>query len=134
MQPVPGAENRGKTILVVEEEEGIRNLLLLALSRAGFKVLLTGNGHDAVKFYQSQGPTIDLVLMDVRMQGMDGPTTFTALRSLNEHIRCCFMTGDTSSDREQELLALGGLHVFRKPFPSLSQLVRTLESFLDHPG
>jgi len=117
----------------VEEEEGIRNLLKLALTRAGFKVILTSNGHDAVKLYQAQGPTIDLVLMDVRMQGMDGPTTFTALRSLNEHIRCCFMTGDTSSDREQELLALGGLHVFRKPFPSLSQLVRTLESFLDHP-
>ncbi len=120
---------REKTILVVEEEEGIRNLLQLAFSNSGFKVLLAGNGHDALSL--SQGQAIDLVLLDVRMQGLDGPQTFTALRQVNEHVRCCFMTGDTSADREQELLALGGLHVFRKPFPSLNELTQTLQSFLD---
>jgi CheY-like chemotaxis protein len=122
---------QSKTILVVEEEEGIRCLLQLALTDGGFTVLLSGNGQDALKLYQSQGQNIDLVLMDVRMQGMDGPTTFTALRGLNANLRCCFMTGDTSADREQELLALGGLHVFRKPFSSLKDLIRTLRRLMD---
>ncbi|HMF15715.1 MAG TPA: response regulator [Gemmataceae bacterium] len=122
---------QGKTILVVEEEEGIRSLLQLILVNEGFKVLLTGNGQDALNLYRDQGSTIDLVLMDVRMQHLDGPTTFTALRSMNDQVRCCFMTGDASSDREQELLALGGLHVFRKPFPSLSELIRTIQRCLD---
>ena len=122
---------QGKTILVVEEEEGIRSLLQLVLADKGFKVLLTGNGQDALNLYRDQGSTIDLVLMDVRMQYLDGPSTFTALRSMNDQVRCCFMTGDASSDREQELLALGGLHVFRKPFSSLSDLIRTIQRGLD---
>jgi DNA-binding response OmpR family regulator len=127
----PARENLDKTILVVEEEEGIRSLLQLALSSEGFKVILTSNGRDAVNLYRNQGPGIDLILMDVRMQGMDGPATFTEIRRLNEQARCCFMTGDSSSEREQELLALGGLHVFRKPFSSLKYLVKTINGFLD---
>lgn len=129
-RPLPSKEDREKTILVVEEEEGIRNLLRLALCNCGFKVHLTANGNDALKLYQTHGPSIDLVLLDVRMQGMDGPATFTALRQVNDQVRCCFMTGDSSADREQELVALGGLHVFRKPFSSLNELVQTLESFM----
>jgi DNA-binding NtrC family response regulator len=129
-QPLPGKKQREKTILVVEEEEGIRNLLQLALSSSGFQVHLTGSGSDALRVYQSKGKSIDLVLMDVRMQGMDGPATFSAIRKLNDQARCCFMTGDTSADREQELLDMGGLHVFRKPFSSLAELVRTLDRFL----
>lgn len=125
----PVTSGPGKTILIVEEEEGIRSLLQLAL-RADFNVLLTANGAEALKLYQSKGAAIDLVLMDVRMQHMDGPSTLAALRQVNERVRCCFMTGDTSSDREQELLALGGLHVFRKPFASLDELVHTLRGFL----
>src|SRR6476660_596485 len=99
----PDTSARGKTILVVEEEEGIRTLLRLALHE-NFDVLLTANGDEALKLYQNKGVAIDLVLMDVRMQGRDGPSTLAALRQMNEHVRCCFMTGDTSSDREQELL------------------------------
>ena len=129
-RPTPSKEEPKKTILVVEEEEGIRNLLQLALAHGGFKVHLTASGTDALELYQSQGDSIDLVLMDVRMEGMDGPATFSAIRQLNDQARCCFMTGDTSADRGQELLAMGGLHVFRKPFSSLRELVRTLESFM----
>ena len=53
---------RPKTILVVEEEEGIRSLLQLALTNGGFQVLLSGNGQDALKLYQSQSQNIDLML------------------------------------------------------------------------
>jgi DNA-binding response OmpR family regulator len=127
----PAKDNLSKTILVVEEEEGIRSLLQLALSAAGFKVLLQSNGRDAVKLYRNHTSAIHLVLLDVRMEGLDGPGTLALLRQIDNQVRCCFMTGDTSADREQELLALGGLHVFRKPFSSLTDLTDRLWSFVD---
>jgi two-component system, response regulator, stage 0 sporulation protein F len=121
--------NRNPIILVVEEEEGIRNLLNLILSENGFQVLLASRGVKGVELFQKWIYDVDLVLMDVRMRGMDGPQTLTQLRKLRRDIRCCFMTGDPS--RTDELLAQGALRVFPKPFSSLDDIVQGLRKIVE---
>jgi CheY-like chemotaxis protein len=126
------SDESGKPVLlVVEEEDGVRTLLRLALSRFGFTVLTAANGPEAVTVYQNAGQSIDLILMDVRMRGMDGPQTLDQIKQINPHVRCCFMTGDTAVSRREELLAAGALKVFRKPFLSMSQLAKALHALLN---
>jgi two-component system, response regulator, stage 0 sporulation protein F len=119
--------NRNPIILVVEEEEGIRNLLNLILSKNGFQVLLAASGEKGVELFRTRNQDVDLVLLDVRMRGMDGPQTLTQLQKFRRDIRCCFMTADPS--RTDDLLALGALRVFPKPF-ALDDMVQELRKIL----
>jgi DNA-binding NtrC family response regulator len=57
-----------------------------------------------------------VVLLEVRMPGMDGPHTLTALQKLCPTVRCCFMTGNPTPYTEEALLQMGAMRVFRKPF------------------
>jgi DNA-binding NtrC family response regulator len=117
-------------LLVVEEEHGVRLLLELALGRQGFQVFAADNGIKAVGLYESQANDIDLVLMDVRMEGLGSPETLSKLREINPAVRCCLMTGDTALPKTEELFGQDVLHVFRKPFLSLTEFGNQLRQFL----
>ena len=70
------------TVLVAEDEEMIRRLLVRALERAGFQVLAGADGVEALALAQDHGiDRIDLVLTDVRMPGMEGPELVRRLRA-----------------------------------------------------
>lgn len=114
------------TILVVDDEPAILDLLSRALSSSGFDVRLAVGGDQAVQVYERNRDSIALVLIDVRMPGLDGPNTLVAIRKLNPHVRFCFMSGGTGKYAETDLLALGASHVLAKPFRSLDELAHTL--------
>lgn len=103
-------------VLVVDDDPTVRALLTAVLEREGFRVWLAGDGASAVTTYQQNRPAIDIVLLDVRMPGMDGPGTLAALQTINPAIACCFMSGHTADYSVDELRACGGLHFFDKPF------------------
>lgn len=121
-------------LLIVEEEEGVRQMMDCALTAHGFNILLAANGDDAIELYRRLGHKINLVLMDVTMSGLSGPQTLKVLQQVNPHVRCCFMSGDTSTQRWPELLALGASRVFPKPFPSLSELVQVIRQLCTERG
>jgi CheY-like chemotaxis protein len=110
--PVP----RPPGILVGEDEALVRSMLEVGLRQHGFAVWLAANGLEAIEVYHRHRDAIDLVLLDVRMPGLDGPKTWGLLERLNPSLRCCFMTGDLGRYTEAELLQLRAAHVFRKPF------------------
>ena len=66
-----------------------------------------------------------MVLLEVRMPGMDGPHTLTALQKLCPTVRCCFMTGNPTPYTEEALLQMGAVRVFRKPF-AFTEVIDTL--------
>lgn len=103
-------------IMVVDDEECVRSVLNIALRLQGFAVRLAASGAEALDLYRSHRETIDLILLDVRMPGLDGPQTLGALKELNPEIRCCFMSGDCGSYTAEELRSLGAASVFPKPF------------------
>jgi two-component system, cell cycle sensor histidine kinase and response regulator CckA len=74
-------------------------MLGIGLKQHGFAVWAAANANEAIDLYHSHQQLVDLVLLDVRMPGQDGPTTLSALQQRNHHIRACFMTGDAESIR-----------------------------------
>lgn len=103
-------------VLVVDDDALIRSMLNTGLRQHGFDVWVAANGREAVDLYGRHARHIDLVLLDVRMPGLDGPQTLDALEQLDARVRCCFMSGDTGTYTSRELLKPTVLRVFRKPF------------------
>jgi anti-anti-sigma factor len=103
-------------VLVVDDDENVRGVLAIGLRSRGFDVQLAAHGHQAVELYRRQRYEIAVVLLDVLMPGLDGPHTLAALQQLSPNVRCCFMTGNLGPHAEDDLLRLGAVRVFRKPF------------------
>ncbi len=122
---VPPAGPRTGGILVVDDEAGVRGLLNVVMRQRGFTVWLAGSGQEALEVYRRQREFIDVVLLDVRMPGLDGPQTLAALRAVNPQLRCCFMTGDPGVYQPSDLLAHGARHVFSKPF-QMDEIIRVV--------
>jgi two-component system OmpR family response regulator len=119
-------------VLVVEDDPDVFRCLVLALQHHGFAVRQAGGGRQAVEEYRRHRGSIDLVLLDVQMPGLDGPQTFTLLREIDPHVRCVFMSGNTGRYSAEELIALGAARVLSKPFASMAGLAQTLRLAAGH--
>lgn len=121
---------RQNGILVVDDEAAVRGVLNVGLRQQGFAVWLAANGQEALDLYRHHSHAIDMVLLDVRMPGRDGPQTLAALQELNPDLRCCFMSGDLGSYAEWQLCELGAAVVIRKPF-RLAEVAETLRELVN---
>lgn len=120
-------------VLVVNDDHLMRIMMQLGLERNGFEVILAANGREAIDRYRLHRGKIDVVLLDARMQGLDGMETMDALRKLAPQLPACFLTGDTDDEDTGELLRRGAAHVVAKPF-LLDELANTLHSLADGAG
>lgn len=108
-------------VLYVEDEPDIHEIVKLALERlGGYQVSVCDNGNDALAMVGDFQP--DLILLDVMMPGMDGPTTLAELRKINEFKDCpiVFMTAKVQANEIQHLLDLGAADVISKPFDPIA--------------
>jgi CheY-like chemotaxis protein len=103
-------------VLVVDDEHMVRAIVQLGLERQGFNVWTASGGREALRLYRKHRDDIAVVLLDVRMPGLDGPQTLEALRELNPEVRACFMSGDTGAYGPEELRQRGAACVIAKPF------------------
>ena len=78
-------------ILLVEDEPAVRQLFLLALTRAGYRVYEARNGQEALKMFDQHGDSIDLLLTDLRMPYMGGA-------ELAQHLRATAQVVETHRD------------------------------------
>ena len=118
-----------QNILYVEDEPDIQAVAQVALEMVGgFTLKICSSGQEALEAVQTFAP--DLILLDVMMPGMDGPTTMLELRKLPEllHTPMVFMTAKVQPGEISEYLALGALGVIAKPFDpmKLATEVRTI--------
>ncbi|MEZ4712893.1 MAG: response regulator [Caldilineaceae bacterium] len=80
-------------ILIIDDEEPVREVIETMLSEAGYQTLCAANGEQGLALYQRHHADIDIVLIDVQMQGMDGFQTFAALCQVNPNVRAIFSSG-----------------------------------------
>ena len=99
------------TVLLVEDEEAVRSFASRALSTRGYKVLEAGSGVEALEVMDREEGKIDLVVSDVVMPEMDGPTLLRHLRERNPEIRIVFMSGYAEEAFRKNLDADRGLRV-----------------------
>jgi two-component system cell cycle sensor histidine kinase/response regulator CckA len=115
------------TILLVEDEEGLRGLNARGLTSRGYTVLEAGNGLEAIEVIESRGGDVDLVVSDVVMPEMDGPTLAKELRTRNPDLKIIFVSGYAEDAFEKHMPeGSGTFHFLPKPF-TLKQLVAAVK-------
>jgi len=117
------------TILLVEDEEGLRALNARGLASRGYTVLEAGNGVEAIDVLKRTARKVDLVVSDVVMPEMDGPTLLRELRSSDPDLKIIFVSGYAEDAFQKHLPADGQFAFLAKPF-TLKQLVAAVKDTL----
>ena len=112
--------------LVVDDDRMLARTLAEILELEGWSVTQANSGTEAVNVAARQ--TFDIVLMDVRMPGMDGVDAFRAMKASHPDIKVILMTAYTAEDRIGEARREGVLRVLPKPIDVQKLLVRYLQS------
>ncbi|MBS0248484.1 MAG: response regulator [Proteobacteria bacterium] len=124
-----GADLTGQgIILLVEDEEGLRALNARGLSSRGYTVLEAGNGVEAIEVLDREGH-IDLVVSDVVMPEMDGPTLLRELRARDPSVKFIFVSGYAEEAFAKNLPSDQQYNFLAKPF-TLKQLVAEVKKTL----
>ena len=126
MHTVKRAKGR---VLLVDDEEIVRNIAFKMLTRIGYEVVLTSDGQEAVDFYQDHHEEIDLVVVDMLMPRMNGRDCFRRLREINPQVRAILSTGYSHNQSIQEVLDEGLLAYISKPF-DLQEIASVVGSVL----
>jgi PAS domain S-box-containing protein len=109
-------------VLVVDDEEPIRNLAQKVLTRFGYRVLLAADGAEAVSLYAPRQKEVDVVITDMAMPIMDGPATIIALKAINSEVRIVSSTG-LASDGGMAMAKNAGIrHFIPKPYTAETML------------
>jgi two-component system cell cycle sensor histidine kinase/response regulator CckA len=117
------------TILLVEDEEGLRQLNARGLASRGYTVLEAANGVEAIEILERNGGKVDLVVSDVVMPEMDGPTLLRELRSRDPGLKIIFVSGYAEDAFKKHLPENGQFAFLAKPF-TLKQLVNEVKETL----
>lgn len=117
-------------VLLVDDDQNIRFVVQMALEGlTSWKVLLADSGAEALKIVDQERP--DLILLDMMMPGMDGPTTYTRLKAQGVLVPVIFMTAKVQTHEVEDHLKLGAAGVIAKPFDPMTlhkEIARILEN------
>jgi two-component system cell cycle sensor histidine kinase/response regulator CckA len=114
------------TILLVEDEDGLRSLNARGLRSRGYTVIEAGNGIEALEVLEGHDGEVDLVVSDVVMPEMDGPTLLAEMRKRNPQLKFIFVSGYAEDAFEKSLPQNQQFNFLPKPF-TLSQLVAAVK-------
>ncbi len=126
VEPISGSES----ILVIDDEEILRNLMKDILEDLGYGVMLASDGREAVEIYRKQKKGIDLVIVDMMMPVMGGRETYQELRRINPEVKTLLASGYSQDSAAQQILDLGVKDFLHKPF-SLEEISHKVREVLD---
>ncbi len=118
-------------LVIVDDEQGILDVVSRFAERAGFDVATCSHGRDAIALIQARRP--DLVMVDLRMPEVGGLDILRAIRDVDAHCQAVLMTGYASVDTAVEAVKLGASDYLTKPldFGRLDQLLSAVRDELD---
>ena len=132
--PVLGELPPGEmTVLVVDDEELVRQVLRAMLESAGYVVLDAGDGAEGLEIYRQRGAGIDLVILDVAMPGMGGAECFAGIRDFDPQARVIIATGFAESAGRHDDAFPGRLGLLRKPFRNKDLLTMVRDAIAARP-
>jgi len=124
------AADAGETILVVDDDDNFAALIRMILEQVGFRVLVAGNGLEAVELARGCEDEIHLVLLDLCMPVMDGRCALPLLREARPGMKVIIFSGCVTNDELDDLLDSGADGFLMKTSGNRS-LAGELRKFLD---
>ena len=120
---------RGVKILLVDDEESLRDLVSEILSISGYEIVTCKDGLEAVELYRRKWEDISLVLLDMMMPEMNGKEAFLAMHSINGNIKALLISGHIIECEVQSLLNAGMKGFISKQFDP-ETLLETVENVM----
>ena len=108
------SQREGRTVLLVEDEPMVRSVAERALTRHGYTVITADNGEDALEIIAKNEP-IDLLISDVVMPGMDGPTMVREARLSRPELKILFISG-YAEEQLRKSIDIENVNFLPKPF------------------
>ena len=128
-QPVTSAFRGTETVLLVEDDDGVRSLATVLLRQLGYNVLAAPEATEAMRVVATHSGTIDLLLTDVIMPGMSGPEMAEQIQRLRPGLKVLFMSGYVKDESVERVLP-GHVRFVQKPFTA-DDLSRAVRAALD---
>lgn len=116
-----------KRILVIDDDEVIRQLFKATLETSNYHVMTAQNGTRALELVRKW--SFDLVFVDLKMPGIDGAETFRRIRQIDSSVPIVIITGYPISELMEQVMEQGPFGIMRKPFGALD-IQRSADSFL----
>ncbi|MFA5146744.1 MAG: response regulator [Candidatus Omnitrophota bacterium] len=116
MAPGPSGK-REKSVLIVDDETGIRNMLKSFFQTKGYRTLEAGSGEEALRI--AGGEKFSMALLDMNMTGIDGLETLKGLLGINPKLGVVMVTSDQDDGKVQKAIELGAYGYVLKPFDFL---------------
>lgn len=124
---------QGELILVVDDEVAIREITKASLETYNYKVITASNGIEAVAIYAEHYEQISLVLTDMMMPSMDGPTTIKTLKKINSKVKIIAVSGLSSSENLTKAASSGVKTFLAKPYTT-KELLETIQRITKDEG
>lgn len=118
------------TILVVDDEKEVRDLLKNQFEELGYSVIIAGDGKEAVEKYEIEYKNIDLIILDMIMPKLDGKETFRKMKKINPDLKVLLISGFSQNDKATDLLNEGVLAFAQKPF-KIDEISKIIQSILN---
>jgi two-component system cell cycle sensor histidine kinase/response regulator CckA len=119
-----------ETILVIDDEEAIRQVAADILDSYGYRVLLAADGAEGASIFRQEARGIDMVLLDMVMPRQGGRETFLQLKQIDPDVRVLFSTGYSQNEKVNEIMALGVRGFIQKPY-QVRDLLAKVRDVLD---
>ncbi len=123
--PVAGCE----TILLAEDDPGVRSMVELVLKQFGYQVLVASDGQEAVEMFAANRARIGLILMDIIMPNKNGVEAFAEIRELQPEVKALFISGYTAEFIQSRGMQ-EGVDLLMKPVQPM-ELLRRVRSILE---
>jgi two-component system cell cycle sensor histidine kinase/response regulator CckA len=127
-EPVPAGGR--ETILLVDDEELLRNVGKEMLERFGYTILLVPDGEGALEVYRGKSADISLVILDLIMPGMGGEKCLGEILKLNPRAKVVIASGYSVNSRAKNALDAGARAFVKKPY-EIRQMLRVVREVLD---
>ncbi|MCC6463886.1 MAG: PAS domain S-box protein [Planctomycetes bacterium] len=122
----------GARILLVEDEEAVREMVQEALHSLGYRVKAFAGGREAVEYFGSSWNEVDVVILDLMMPGMGGREVFKAMKRIQPGVRALISSGFGPEGQVEAALKDGILDYISKPY-LIADLARKIEAVLARP-
>jgi CheY-like chemotaxis protein len=114
-------------ILIVEDNDAMRELLKTLLQSDGHEVILAHDGMEAVEQYKTEGKKIELVITDIEMPYLNGVETYRQIKKMNSEAKVIFVSGAMNRRLEEQLQREGIQGFFQKPYAPADILAKVRE-------
>jgi CheY-like chemotaxis protein len=122
-----GVPARPRTILLVDDNEGVRVLSARVLEEAGYTVMEAATGRLALELLHARGQSVDLMITDVRMPQMSGGELAAQLKRIHPNVPVLFISGFTEEPFGRRSPVASSIRVLQKPFTPEALLLRVAE-------